>query len=101
MPSKKFRFFWESVCPKAGAYSRWRDSKAALECHEKATLIQILQQKVKRLINAALILGLSVACCACLLFISFSRQISEFFLNTSEDTPNETLPLAQVVFIYQ
>ncbi len=68
--------------------------KAALECHEEA-LIKSLQQNVKHLGNAGLIIGLALACCACLLFTGFSKQISEILLDTSQDIPKETLQLTQ------
>ncbi len=71
--------------------------KAAVEHHEGATLIKRLQQNVSRFGNAGLIIGLSAACCACLLFTGFSKQISEIFLDTSQDIPKETLPLAQTL----
>ncbi len=73
--------------------------KAAVEHHEGATLIKHLQQNVRRFGNAGLIVGLSAACCACLLFTGFSKQISEIFLDTSQDIPKETLPLAQTLLV--
>lgn len=70
--------------------------KGAQERHEDAALIH-LQQNVKRFGNAGLIIGLSVVCCAGLLFTIFSKQIAEIFLDTSQDIPKETLPLAQTL----
>jgi MATE family multidrug resistance protein len=70
--------------------------KAAQGRDEEAAL-NSLQQNVKRIGNAGLLIGLSLACCACLLFTGFSKQISEIFLDTSQDIPKETLPLAQVL----
>ncbi len=71
--------------------------KAAVENREGATLTEHLQQNVRRFGNAGLIIGLSAACCAFLLFTGFSKQISEIFLDTSQDIPKETLPLAQTL----
>ncbi len=70
--------------------------KAAQERDERATL-KTLQQNVQRFGNASLIVGVSVACCASLLFTVFSKQISEIFLDTSQAIPKETLPLAQAI----
>ncbi len=70
--------------------------KAAQEHDERAAL-KALQQNVKRFGNASLIIGLSAACCACLLFTVFSKQISESFLDTSQETSKKTLPLAQAL----
>ncbi len=67
----------------------------AAENDEEAAPINNLQQNVKRFGNAGLIIGLSFACSAGLLFTGFSKPISEIFLDTSEEVSKETLPLAQ------
>ncbi len=71
--------------------------KIALERNESALVIERLQQNVRSFGNVGIIIGLSAALSACLLFTGLSKPISEIFLDTSRDIPKETLQLAQTL----
>ncbi len=71
--------------------------KAAIEHHNHASVIERLQQSVKRFGHAGIIIGASITLSICLLFAGFSRQISETFIDTSHDISEETRELARTL----